>query len=116
VTFVWADQLGPRSESDYAFFVELGIGEILVVLVVVLLLFGPSKLPQLGEALGRGIRNFKKATTEDDEPAKPEAQTIQTAQPPAALPAGTAPTQAPAPAAGEPASARPTDAHRPPAP
>jgi sec-independent protein translocase protein TatA len=29
--------------------------------VIVLLIFGPSKLPQLGESLGRGIRNFKKA-------------------------------------------------------
>ena len=41
---------------------RLGFGEILVVLVIALLVFGPSKLPQLGEALGKGIRNFKKAT------------------------------------------------------
>ena len=40
---------------------RLGFGEILVVLVIALLVFGPSKLPQLGDALGKGIRNFKKA-------------------------------------------------------
>jgi sec-independent protein translocase protein TatA len=45
------------------------MGEIVVIVVLVLLFFGPSKLPQLGDALGRGIRNFKKATTEPDEPA-----------------------------------------------
>lgn len=41
---------------------RLGFGEILVILVIALLVFGPSKLPQLGDALGKGIRNFKKAS------------------------------------------------------
>jgi len=45
---------------------NLGFGEILIVLVVVLLVFGANKIPQLGEALGKGIRNFKKATRDDD--------------------------------------------------
>ena len=45
---------------------RLGFGEILIVLVVVLLIFGAAKIPQLGEALGKGIRNFKKATGDDD--------------------------------------------------
>lgn len=45
---------------------RMGIGEILVILVVVLLIFGANKIPQLGDALGKGIRNFKKATKEDD--------------------------------------------------
>ncbi|HEY7724014.1 MAG TPA: twin-arginine translocase TatA/TatE family subunit [Anaeromyxobacteraceae bacterium] len=44
----------------------MGIGEILVILVVVLLIFGANKIPQLGDALGKGIRNFKKATRDDD--------------------------------------------------
>jgi sec-independent protein translocase protein TatA len=42
------------------------MGEILVILVVVLLIFGANRIPQLGDALGRGIRNFKKAKNEDD--------------------------------------------------
>jgi sec-independent protein translocase protein TatA len=45
---------------------RMGIGEIVVILVVVLLIFGANKIPQLGDALGKGIRNFKKATRDDD--------------------------------------------------
>ena len=45
---------------------RMGMGEILVILVVVLLIFGANRIPQLGDALGRGIRNFKKAKDEDD--------------------------------------------------
>lgn len=58
---------------------NLGIGEILVILVIALLIFGPSKLPQLGDALGKGIRNFKKATT-DEEPPPPEPAKAPPAQ------------------------------------
>ena len=47
---------------------RLGTGEILLILAAVLLIFGPSKLPQLGDAIGRGIRSFKKATSSDPEP------------------------------------------------
>jgi sec-independent protein translocase protein TatA len=53
---------------------ELGAGEIIVVLVIVLLLFGPSRLPQLGESLGRGIRSFKKALHHDEEAAVRHAE------------------------------------------
>ena len=45
---------------------RLGFGEILIVLVVVLLVFGANKIPQLGDALGKGIRNFRKSSREDD--------------------------------------------------
>jgi sec-independent protein translocase protein TatA len=45
---------------------RLGFGEILVILVVVLLIFGANKIPQLGDALGKGIRNFRKSQREDD--------------------------------------------------
>jgi sec-independent protein translocase protein TatA len=46
---------------------RLGFGEILIVLVVVLLIFGANKIPQLGDALGKGIRNFRKATGGGDD-------------------------------------------------
>lgn len=39
----------------------------LIVLVIVLVIFGPGKLPQIGEGLGKGIRNFKKSVNEADE-------------------------------------------------
>ena len=40
---------------------------LVVILVVVLLIFGPGKLPELGKALGSGLRDFKKAVSSDDE-------------------------------------------------
>ena len=38
---------------------RLGTGELLVILVIVILIFGVNKIPQLGKGLGEGIRNFK---------------------------------------------------------
>jgi sec-independent protein translocase protein TatA len=47
----------------------LGVTELVLVLLIALLVFGANKLPQLGDALGRGIRNFKNATNnKKDEP------------------------------------------------
>lgn len=45
----------------------LGIGELLIILVIVLVVFGAGKLPDLGEGLGRGIKNFRKAVKSPDE-------------------------------------------------
>lgn len=45
----------------------MGIGELLVILVIVLIIFGAGKLPEIGEGLGRGIRNFRKAVKAPDE-------------------------------------------------
>jgi sec-independent protein translocase protein TatA len=55
----------------------LGIGEMLVILVIVLIIFGAGRLPELGEGLGRGIRNFRKATSEPDsiDVTPPKAET-----------------------------------------
>ncbi len=46
---------------------KLGLPEILLILAVALLLFGPSKLASLGKGLGEGIRNFKTAIKEGEE-------------------------------------------------
>ena len=46
------------------FFEDIGFGELLLILGIALVIFGPSKLPELGKGLGRGIREFKKATRE----------------------------------------------------
>jgi sec-independent protein translocase protein TatA len=43
----------------------MGMGELVVVLIVVLLVFGANKIPALGDGLGRAIRNFKKSVNED---------------------------------------------------
>lgn len=45
-----------------AFLENIGFGELVLIFVVALVLFGPSKLPELGKSLGQGIREFKKAT------------------------------------------------------
>jgi sec-independent protein translocase protein TatA len=51
---------------------ELGMGEMLVILVLVVLLFGTKKLPQLGEGLGKAIRNFKQAASGEGDRGGPE--------------------------------------------
>jgi len=45
-----------------------GIGptELIIVLAIILIIFGAGKLPEIGGALGKGIRNFKKASNEPD--------------------------------------------------
>ncbi len=53
-----------------------GIQELLVILLIVIVIFGASKLPQLGKGLGEGIRNFKKglkSSDDNDEPKKLES-------------------------------------------
>jgi sec-independent protein translocase protein TatA len=44
----------------------LGMGELVVVLLIVVLFFGGRKLPQLGSSIGESIKNFKKGLKEDD--------------------------------------------------
>ena len=44
-----------------------GPQEIIIILVIVLLLFGGRKIPELMKGLGKGMREFKKATNEDDD-------------------------------------------------
>lgn len=51
---------------------NLGFTEILVLGAVVLLVFGPKRLPELAKGLGKGIREFKKAITQSDEPEASE--------------------------------------------
>lgn len=45
----------------------LGLPELLIILVIVVLLFGAGKLPQIGSGLGEGIRNFRKSMKEKNE-------------------------------------------------
>lgn len=49
-----------------------GSGEILVILVVILILFGGKKLPEFAQSLGKGIREFKKACNGEEEVITPE--------------------------------------------
>jgi len=45
-----------------------GMPELIIILVIALVVVGPAKLPQLGQALGGSIRNFKKGLNSDDSP------------------------------------------------
>jgi sec-independent protein translocase protein TatA len=49
---------------------SLGMGELLVILVIVVIIFGVNKIPQLGKGLGEGIRNFKAAMKTGEEEAE----------------------------------------------
>jgi len=61
----------------------LGMPELLVILVILLLLFGGSKLPSLAKGLGQSVKEFKKASKDEDEEPKPatEAKKVEPAKP-----------------------------------
>ena len=52
-------------------FGNLGFGEILLILLIVVLIFGTSRIPDLGRGLGEGIRNFKKSVRGEEDEKKP---------------------------------------------
>jgi sec-independent protein translocase protein TatA len=58
---------------------NLGFGELLLIFIVIMLVFGSSKLPALGDALGKGIKNFKRSINEpeiDVTPKKADAPAV----------------------------------------
>ncbi len=52
----------------------IGIPELVIILVIILIIFGAGKLPEIGAGLGKGIKNFKKATIEDESETESEKQ------------------------------------------
>ncbi|MBW1702887.1 MAG: twin-arginine translocase TatA/TatE family subunit [Deltaproteobacteria bacterium] len=52
----------------------IGMPELIIILIIILIIFGAGKLPEIGSGIGKGIKNFKKATHEPpDEITPPEA-------------------------------------------
>ena len=45
----------------------IGMPELIIILIIILIIFGAGKLPEIGSGIGKGIRNFKKATTDQPE-------------------------------------------------
>ena len=45
----------------------IGMPELIIILVIVLIIFGAGKLPEIGGAIGKGIKNFKKSVHDKDE-------------------------------------------------
>ena len=77
-------------------FGSIGMPELIIILVIALIIFGPRKLPELGRSLGRSINEFKKASNElrstlEDEIRVEEQHDRTTAATPATPPAATAP-------------------------
>jgi sec-independent protein translocase protein TatA len=72
---------------------NLGAGEILLIVAIALLIFGPSKLSDMGKGLGEGLKNFKKGLSQDDENEDPKAKDPpqKAAEPPKALAAPSPP-------------------------
>ena len=57
-----------------------GMGELIVILLIVMVVFGAKKLPGIGDALGRSIRNFKRASAAEDDrdaPVLPDGDKAQ---------------------------------------
>ncbi|MFT5730929.1 MAG: sec-independent protein translocase protein TatA [Desulforhopalus sp.] len=48
----------------------LGMPELVVILVIIVIIFGAGKLPEIGSGIGKGIKNFKEATKKEDESKK----------------------------------------------
>jgi sec-independent protein translocase protein TatA len=44
----------------------IGMPELIIILVIILIIFGAGKLPEIGSGIGKGIKNFKKATSEKE--------------------------------------------------
>src|SRR5882724_1788434 len=65
---------------------NLGSGEIILILAIVLILFGAKKLPELAKGLGQGIKEFKKATREVTEEISTAMDETPPSQPPKRLP------------------------------
>ncbi len=56
-------------------FGNLGAGEIILILLVILILFGAKKIPELAQGLGKGMREFKKAVKDVEEDIKSSTDT-----------------------------------------
>jgi sec-independent protein translocase protein TatA len=49
---------------------RLGIPELIIILMIIILIFGANRLPDIGRGIGKGIRNFKDATKEGEHDSK----------------------------------------------
>lgn len=60
---------------------SLGVPELMIIFLIIIVLFGASRIPQIGRGLGEGIRNFKKGIKEAEEPEQIPEKTGTTRNP-----------------------------------
>ncbi|MCE2539497.1 MAG: twin-arginine translocase subunit TatB [Acidobacteria bacterium] len=81
-------------------FGPIGVWEMVIILVIALIVFGPRKLPELGRSLGKSLGEFKRASNELRNTLDEEIR-IEERRTPKAPPAKSAPPSAPAPGAAQ---------------
>ncbi|MBI5048865.1 MAG: twin-arginine translocase TatA/TatE family subunit [Deltaproteobacteria bacterium] len=57
----------------------IGTTELIIILVIILIIFGVGKLPSIGSGLGQAIRNFKKASSEEEIDVTPQKEKLESA-------------------------------------
>ena len=57
---------------------RLGVPELVIILVIIILIFGANRLPDIGRGIGKGIRNFKDASKDGEEQARKEEERRRT--------------------------------------
>lgn len=60
---------------------RIGIPELIIILVIILVIFGAGKLPQIGGAIGKGIREFRKGQRGEDEESEPKKVSGEATEP-----------------------------------
>jgi len=78
---------------------NIGPGELILILVIAIVFIGPGRLPDVGAALGKSIREFRKASTDMAEATRIDTSPLPPASPVAAVPVPPAPAADPAPTA-----------------
>ena len=58
-------------------FGNIGIPELFIIMVIILLLFGASRLPEIGRGLGKGIKNFKESTRDEKDELREERREVR---------------------------------------
>ena len=66
------------AEESRAQMPQIGAPELIIILVIVLVVFGPGKLPDIGNAIGRGLREFRRASSDIEDSIRGDAKPTDT--------------------------------------
>ncbi|HSB46087.1 MAG TPA: twin-arginine translocase TatA/TatE family subunit [Nitrospira sp.] len=94
-------------------FGTMGISELIIILVIVLIIFGAGKLPQIGEGVGKALKGFKKEVHDIPQPEPVQAEAVETVPPQVQAPIQQAQPAPPTPASPAAAAPKPTAPYTP---